>query len=238
MRISMPIVLFSFCLLLNVAFWFGVRSYQATWANVPPAPDQTYAASYGLGDRAFAYRLNSLMLQNLGETGGRTTRFDDYDYGMLAKWFSLQDSLDPHSDYVPYLASFYFGAVENPGKLRFVVSYLKEVGTRAEGEKWRWLVQAVFLARWKINDLNYALSLANLFVQINNPDMPEWVRQMPAFILGAKGEKEAAYALVVETLKSRGDRMSPEEAVNMRYYACHQLLDPAEASLNPLCKDI
>ncbi len=136
-------VFIAISLALNILFWFSVRDVRAKWGNVPPAPDMKYAASMGLGDRSFAYRSNGIMIQNLGDTGGRTTPLKDYDYNALADWFFLQNALDPHSNYVPYLAGYYFSALQEPEKYYPVLDYLEKVGSQDDGKRWRWLAQAV-----------------------------------------------------------------------------------------------
>ncbi len=225
-------------LVLNVAFWFSIRDIRSHWNNVPPVPDEKYASAYGLGDKSFAYRLNGIMIQNLGDTGGRVTSLKDYDYGKLAKWFFLQDHLDKKSNFIPYLAGYYFSGVQEPEKFRPVLDYLEQVGNRDYGQKWRWLAQAVFIARYKLNDLDKALSLANVMAKINNDNMPSWARQMPAFIMSAKGEKDAAYALMLEILKTSADKMHPNEVNAMRAYICEQILEMEEAKQDPICEGI
>ena len=114
----------------------------------------------GLGDPSLAYRANSVVLQNLGNTGGRTVSLDQYNYDDLTQWFFLQDKLDQKSDFIPYLASYYFGSVQDPEIFRPILDYLQMVGERPYEEKWRWLAQAVFMARYTMKDLDKALELA------------------------------------------------------------------------------
>ncbi len=225
-------------LVANIALWFSVRHVQAKWANVPPAPDKRYAASYGLGDASFSYRINGLMIQNLGDTAGRFTALKDYNYQRLAKWFLLQDHLDKKSKYIPYLASYYFSGVQEPEKFSPVLDYLQFVGERDEGQNWRWLVQAIYISRFIMNDLDRALELAQILAETQNPDVPGWVRQMPAFVMTAKGDKEAAYALLIEILKTNSSDMHPNEIYDMKYRICNKLLEPVEADKNPLCEGI
>jgi hypothetical protein len=223
---------------LNILFWFSVRDIQGRWLNVPPVPELKYAEAYGLGDSELSYRMIGLMIQNLGETGGRSISLKDYNYESLSQWFFLEDHLNPRSNFIPYLAAFYFSNIANPEKMRPVIDYLLEVGQRAEGQKWRWLAQAVFLARFKMQDMDRALELAHVLAAVDNPEMPGWARQMPAFVMNAKGEKDAAYALMVEILKSRASELHPNEVTNMRYYICDRLLEKKEAHNNPLCENL
>ncbi len=226
----------AFALCLNIIFWFSGRDIQARWNNVPPAPEQKYAAAYGIGDAGFAYRLNGIMLQNLGDTGGRVTSLDDYKYDELTKWFFLQDHLDPHSDFIPYLAAYYFGSVQTPEKFRPVLDYLQKVGEHAEGQKWRWFAQGVFLARYQLHDLDKALEMAHILANTKYDEAPNWVRQMPAFILTEKGEKKAAYALLLEILKTSAADLHPNEVNAMKAYICERTLSKEEAAVNPICE--
>jgi len=228
----------AFVLAVNILTWFYAREAQGRWLNVPPVPGKLGVVSFSLGDKQFAYRSLGIVLQNLGDTGGRTTSLKDYDYDRLTQWFFLMDDLDPISDFVPFLASYYFGGVQDPKKFRPVLDYLAEIGTRPEGQKWRWLAQGVYLARYRMNDLDKALELAYKLARVENDDMPGWARQMPGFVLTAKGEKEAAYALMVETLKSSADKLDPTEVNYMREYICTRILDENEARGHPLCQNI
>ncbi len=220
---------------LNILLWFSVRDIKSKWGNVPPVPSNKYISFYGLGDSSFAYRINGLMIQNLGDTGGRVTPLKDYNYDLLVKWFYLQDKLDPISDFIPYLAAYYFGSVQDPLRLPPLLQYLFDIGVRSYGEKWRWLAQGVFLARYQLKDLDKALEMANILANLGNQNIPNWARQMPAFILSAKGEKEAAYALLLEILKTRGENLHPNEVYSMRVYICKKLLSDRSASNNPIC---
>ena len=223
---------------LNIAFWFSVRDIEARWANVPPPPSENFASIYGLGDTNLSYRLNGIMLQNMGDTGGRSTSLKEYDYNRLTQWFFLQDKLDKASNYIPYLATFYFGAVQKPEKFRPTLEYLKEVGVRPYGEKWRWLVYAIQIAKNNMDDKDEALVIANLLANSKHPDMPAWAKQMPAFVMTQKGDKEEAYNLMLEILKTSGDKLHPNEINSMKIYICTQILEKEAAASNPLCEGI
>ena len=116
--------LFVLFLVLNIAFWFYSRDLRSSWSNVPPAPSEKGTLSLALGDKQFAYNSLALMLQNLGDVGGRMNRLEDYDYKALGEWLLLSHKLDPHSNVVPLLASFYYGSTENSDDLDSVINYL------------------------------------------------------------------------------------------------------------------
>ena len=236
---SHPLLKFFFlcALILNVLTWVYARDIKGRWANVPPVPSRAGAASFALGDQQFAYRVIAIMLQNLGDTGGRSTPLDQYNYDDLAKWFFLEDQLDTRSNYMPFLASYYFGAVQDPQKLPPLLAYLRKIGESAEGERWRWLAHAVYLARFDMKDQDRALELAYALASIKNDKMPHWARQMPVFVLNMKGDKKEALDMMVEMLRSGADTMSAAEINFTRDYICTRILDAAEAAVHPLCQD-
>ena len=79
--------------LLNILTWFHGRFTSAKWLNVPSVPSHNASSVFALGDQQFSYRVIGNMLQNLGDTGGRSTALRDYDYERLSGWFFLADKL-------------------------------------------------------------------------------------------------------------------------------------------------
>lgn len=217
-------------LALNILFWFGSSDIYAKWGGVPPVPTHNGAIMMGLGDPEFSFRLGAITLQNLGDSGGRVTPMRDYDYKALGDWFWLLNSLDPASDHVPMLAAYYFGGTRVPGDVAVVVDYLSRVGQNPAGIKWRWLVHAAFLARHRLYNIDLALDIAYRLskMQLVDDTMPAWARQMPAFLLTEKGDKEAARK-ITEGLILSGHAFDPNEVNFMRSYLVEQLgVDPAE----------
>ena len=228
-------VCFFAALVCNTAFWLHARPYRTTWTNVPPAPMDSGSAVMALGDRQFAYRTTGIMLQNLGNMGGRSTPLKDYDYQRLGKWFFLADRLDQQSVFMPFLAAYYFGAAQEGTDISPVIDYLEEVGTRPGAQNWRWLAQAVFLARYRMNDLNRAQELAEKLSALWEPGRPGWMKQMLAFITMERGDKEAAYEILIRIIKDESSALHPEEVNSMVIYLCQRVLDPAQAAVHPLC---
>lgn len=232
---------FTLCLILNTACWWHVRHVQAVWTNVPPPPGVSGASIGAIGDRQMAYRTGALMLQNFGDTGGRTTPLKDYNFERLGQWFMLEDGLDPRAVHVPYIAAYYYGGSQNGKKLRPLIDYLAFIGRRNDAherlgfQNWRWMGQAIYLARFRLDDLNLALTLANELAASYHPGMPGWTKQMPAFVLNAKGDKQAAYALMLSVLKDDSGKMQKAEVNFMLWYICSRLLTPEDAKANSLC---
>lgn len=201
---------------LNFLFWCGSRDVYERWSGVPPVPSRTGAVMMTLGDPELAYRSLAIILQNLGDVGADTTPLKDYNYQALGKWFFLLDSLDPVSDHVPYIAAYYFGATKVPRDVSYVVDYLSTVGERPVGQKWRWLGHAVYEAQHRMYDFDLALKLAyKLSKMPNSATMPAWARDMPAFVLKNKGDKEAARELMENMLATAS--LSADEIGNLKW---------------------
>lgn len=191
--------------------------------------------AFALGDRQFAYRLTGMILQNLGNTGGRSLSLAQYDYEKIGEWLFLADAFDPKSNFIPLLASFYFSATPNDEDLTPIIDYLATVGLRTDTQKWRWLAQAVYLTRFRQGDLEKALTLSQALAEHWREGRPAWMKQMPALILSSQGETEAAYNILMRTLKDEGDRMHPAEVKFMVDHICQKLLTPIQAAQHPLC---
>lgn len=231
-----PCTLFFLFMVGNILFWSQSRYVQSVWPNVPPVPKADRAGMLSLGDNQIMYRAYAMMLQNLGSTGGRKISFKDYDFEHLKEWFLLEDSLDPVSDAIPMLAAYYYGAVNNNEKLNYVLDYLSIVGQRPEGEKFRWLGHAVYLARHQQQDNEKALELAYKLAANKDPNLSDWAKQMPAFVLQAQGETELAYHVMLNILVSEIDTLHPNEIFYMKDYICNTLLKDRPNLYNPdLC---
>lgn len=232
-----PIIFLCLAILVQLVFWFISRPMQAKWINTPPVPDRLSASFSALGDDQFAYRLYAMDLQNMGDEGGRATALKDYDFERLGQWFHLLDNMDSQSNYVPLLAAYYFGSTQNPLQLTPVIDYLAEVGRRGVSGKWRWLVQAIFLARHRQGNIEKGLylseQLANLPV-----NLPVWARQMNLIIKSDMGDKATAQALIIQMLKTEGDKLPAHEVNFLFDILCNRLQNEYERQTNPVCKGV
>lgn len=187
---------------LSAAICSAVLGYytyhmKTTWPGVPPTPSEAAGLFYGYGDRELTYRNIGLMLQNAGDTGGRTTNLKDYDYQILEDWFWLSNKYNNRSGYVPTLAAYYFGAAKETDQLAHLVDYLAHVGMDNQNERWRWLAHAVFLTRFKLDDQPRALELAYKLAEISDEKMPGWTKVMPAYVMKTMGNKKEARDLLL-----------------------------------------
>ena len=204
---------------INLQAWVSseVRSIRLGWTGVPPAPSRQAALALALGDDQFYYRASTFSLQNMGDFGGDVTPLKNYDYKRLGQWFTLLDSLDPESAFLPLLVGFYFSATQTTADLPVVIDYLARIAERDPERNWRWLVHAIYLARHRMKDLPKALALSYRLAAFEVPGLPAWTKQMPAFVLTRLGDKEGA-RIIMETILRTDRNLTPEEARFIRRF--------------------
>lgn len=227
---------FLLALALNFIFWKQARSFVEPWPNVPNPPHSAVLSAMALGDNQIAYRMTGYFLQNIGSAGGRSEALQDYDYAALEKWLYVSNDLDPYSNYIPYLAAYYFSATQNPQQVRHLIGYLTTNGEVDAPSKWRWSAQAVYLSQFVLEDSQFALSLAErLSVR---PGIADWAKQLPALVNIRMGNKDTAYALLLNMLDKERDSLDPAEINAILDIICNRTLSTSQAADNPLCRDL
>lgn len=202
---------------LQVAFWGQTHSVRLPVAGVDPAPSDAVARVIGLGDPQFYYRAGGLWLQNMGDEGGDVTPLRQLDYDRLGQWFGLLHAMDTRAEFVPVLAGYYYALSPDPEQVRKVAMFLRQVALIEPQRQWRWLAQAVYLARHRVKDMTWALALAQELAALPVQDLPIWTRQMSAFILADVGDREAARD-ILEALMASDPNLDPAELNFMRHY--------------------
>jgi hypothetical protein len=192
-------------LALQVTAWFYMKQYTPNLKIVPDVPSKLSVKAISLGDEQFYFRTLAFKLQNAGDTFGQFTALKDYNYNKLYHWFSLLDTLDERSNFVPALAGYYFSQTQNVPDTRYVVQYLNEHASRDLYNKWWWMGQAVYIANHKLKDKELALELAYKLASTPRDDIPLWVKQMPAFIHEQRGEEAQALQIIAHVLDNVED---------------------------------
>ncbi len=195
--------------LLQVAFWCVTHDIRPTLEITPDAVSDNEADVVAMGDRKFYFRWHLFNLQNAGLTYGRATELREYDYEKLYYWFRLLDRFDNESNFLPSLASYYFGRTGDEAKQRFIARYLAEYTKYRLESKWFWQVEAVHVADHKLNDRNLSLALALPLLDLH--EAPVIVRELPAFVYERRGEMDKALAVMDEI---RNDTVLPQGELN------------------------
>lgn len=214
---------YSFLLLflwLQIGFWVATREELPDMGIVPDVPGRVAVKALSFGDEEFYFRLLALDIQNAGDTFGRFTELYKYDFRKLAAWFSLLDTLDNDSDYMPFIASYYYSQTQYVPDVRYIVDYLYEHSYARPAKKYWWLAQAVYLAQHKLNDNDLAMKMAEPLEKADNA--PFWVRQLPAFVHEKRGEMDDALR-IIEDIQANSKNIPDGELKFMTYFVKERL---------------
>jgi len=200
---------------LQLGFWQMTRSKLPDMGIVPDVPGKTAVKALSFGDEQFYFRVLALDIQNAGDTFGRFTELYKYDFKKLYAWFTLLDSLDNDSDYIPFLASYYFSQTQHVPDTRYVVDYLYEHSKDRPSKNYWWLSQAAYIAEHKLKDRELALKVATPLEHAD--DAPFWARQLPAFVHERRGEMDDA-ARIIENIEAHTKDIPDAELRFMTYF--------------------
>ncbi len=227
--------------------WPGTRQVKPDLGIVPEVPGPAMVKALTLGDDEFYFRSRALQIQNAGDTFGRSTALKDYDYKKLYDWWMILDGLNAASDFLPTLVSYYYGASQNPKRdVPYVVKYLEQYADRDPAKKWWWYSQAIYHAKFKLEDLDWALEIAHKLANIpKDANAPIWIRQMEAFIYEKKGEYKQACDIIVGVIDNYKN-LSPGEMNFMMNFINERIGAMAKADeatgghadLDPRCRAI
>ncbi len=115
---------------------------------------------------------------------------------------------------IPSLATYYFAQTQNTEDVRYVVDYLYTHATRDVPKKWWWLLQSIYLASHKLNDMDLALKVATPMV---NPEVPAFAQQMAAVVHEKRGEMEDALH-VMELIQQNAKEIKDADLKYMTYF--------------------
>jgi hypothetical protein len=103
--------------------------------------------------------------------------------------------------------------------VRPLVDYIYEHSIRDIEHKWWWLVQAIYLAQHKLNDLDLALKVARPLV---DKRVPVWAQQMAAIVHEKRGEMGDALS-IMETIAKNADAIPERDLRYMQYFVKERL---------------
>lgn len=200
--------------------WTGTRNIKNEMEIIPPVPSREILKAFSFGDEQMAFRYYGYKLQFAGDLFGRVTPLKDYDYAKLYKWWKVLDEIDPISDLVVNMVTYYFGATQNPKEqLPYVVKFIEEHSDKNPELKWWWYAQAVYNARYGAEDDVTALRIANKLAKLPKElRIPIWTRQLEAFIYEKRGEFQPACDIIINVIKEFGQNRLSEGEMNFMYY--------------------
>ncbi len=179
--------------------------------SLPPAPPTELLALLGLGEPRTAAALAALWLQFHDTQPGYSVPFRELDYGRVHDWLERILELAPDSDYPLLLAVRIYGLVDDAGRKRVMLEFVRAAFVERPRDRWRWLAEAIIIAKHQLDDQELALEYARLLRQKTRPgEIPFWARDLQLMVLEDMGELEAARILIGGMLAS-GEIEDPHE---------------------------
>ena len=195
----------------QAAFGWTTRHFLPHRDLLPPVPSPRMVALESFGDRQFLFRLDSLDMQNAGDTGGRIVPIKNYDFAVVVGWLRTLQNLDPLSSIPAGLAAGFYGQSQNLAYVPAIIQFIRENVALHPELRWRYLYNAIYLAQVRLHDQRLALNLAQQLASYDASIIPLWAATMPAFILELLADREGAHAQVEEARRRYAGRMTPEE---------------------------
>lgn len=206
--------------------WGGTKGIKPELQIVPRVPSKEILKAYSLGDEEIAFRYNAYVLQFAGDTFGRVTALKDYDYSKLYSWWVLLDEINPASNLLAYMVAYYYSSSQNPKEhVPYVVDFLEHHSDKNPEKKWWWYAQAVYNAKFKVEDTKRALGIAKKLADLpKDLDIPIWTRQLQAFIYENTGEYSKACDIIVNVVKTFAEHQLTEGEVNFIFHFVQERL--------------
>ncbi len=205
----------SLTLILAMSFQLYLQHYVESLPIKPRAlpepPSEEVARLASLDSPTFASQAMMLWLQSFDVQPGISLSFKDLDYQRVAAWLRRILALNPSGQYPLLSASRVYAEVHDPERQRQMLDFVATEFERDPNKRWPWLAHAVYVAKHRLKDIDYALALSErLAKHQDNKLIPAWARQMKIFVLEDMGELESAKVLLGGLLES-GHVTDPHE---------------------------
>lgn len=188
-----------------------VESFPVKFRPLPQPPSEEVARLASLDTPVFASQMMMLWLQSFDVQPGISLSFRELDYQRLAIWLQRILTLNPDGQYPLLSAARVYAEVQDPERQRQMLDFVAKEFERDPDKRWPWLAHAIYVAKHRLKDIDYALVLSErLAKHQNNKNIPAWARQMNIFVLEDMGELESAKVLLGGLLES-GQVTDPHE---------------------------
>jgi len=187
-------------------FWHGIQPGYTVKAQ--PLPPPLSAQAYrliSLNEPLVVAKYLNLWLQSFDTQPGISLSYQQLDYSRVIAWLDTILALDPGSQYPMLVAAHIYGSVHNGEKQRQMTEYIYQQFLKNPQQNWRWLADAVIIARHEIKDTSLALKYASALAAQpagSHTSIPYWAKDLKIFVLEDLDEIAAAKVLVGGLLES------------------------------------
>jgi hypothetical protein len=179
--------------------------------DIPSALPAHHLRLLTLGENQIAAKLLGFWLLAFDMQSGKPVLYEQLNYNHLRDWLQVIQKLDSDSEYPSMVAAGVFIDVRDPVRVRTMIEFVHARFQEAPARRWRWLVQCMMLAKYRLQDPALALRLArDLRRQTPAGVLPDWARDMEFLLLQQIGETEAARWVIMGILES-GQVNDPHE---------------------------
>lgn len=186
-------------LALAMQAWFNnhARSGWQPETQAAPAPQRQWLQLASLNERRAAAVAATLYVQSFDAQAGHSVPMNQLDLERLQQWLALASELKPQLAYPSFLTSRFLVERADPALSRQMLDWILERHRISPAAHWPALAHAVQLARHQLGDNALARKLAAGLSQTDPAiRLPDWARQMQAFLQRDSDELEEARALV------------------------------------------
>lgn len=187
-------------IVIQCIFYKYIRETRPYIAIVPTPPSINTLKAMSFGDDGFYFRLQAYKIQNMGDTFGRNTPLDKYDYSKLYYWLKFIDLFDTKSNYLTSLAAYYFSSTQEPKDTIHLIKFLEEHADYDLKTNWWWLYQATYIAKYIYRDNEMAIKLARKMKDTSPKDAPLWSKRMEGIFLAQNDQSCEALRVMSEIL--------------------------------------
>jgi len=180
----------------QIVFWFFSNRVKPTFIITPYPPTKTEIEALSFGDQQFFYRQLTFTLQNAGDKFGHYTNLRKYDYHKLRRWFEALDSIDKKSQYIPYMAAYYYSIVKDSQRSKIIAEYITNYANKDPQQHWRLLTTAAYIYYKEIGNSNK--EIGEIGEILSKQNIPMWAKALAAFYLQDSGDICNAYKLVIK----------------------------------------
>ena len=199
------------CLGSQITLQRYLADHDVTISQLPSPPNDSLITVASLDMSVFAAQTLLWWLQSFDLQPGVSLSFKALDYERLRNWLAILLRLHPNGQYPLLSAARVYAEVQDPPRQRIMLDFVATEFEHDPSGRWQWLAHAVYIAKHRLKDIDYALSLAErLAAHQDNPNIPSWASQMKIFVLEEMGELESAKVLLGGLLDS-GKITDPHE---------------------------
>jgi hypothetical protein len=199
-------LLWGFLVLLASQILFHQYRQSSAASDYQPLTNPLNARVYrgiAMGSEHLMSYLLVIRLQLHDNQAGRHYSYAGIDYPLLIEWLEQITGLNPASEYPMMLASRVYSQTRDHSRLRLILGFIQRRFDDNPQLHWRRLAEATVIARHKLEDLEFALLMAEkLARQPATVVMPGWARDMRFLLLADMNELESAIAIIQALLQT------------------------------------